>query len=71
MIFKKLDLEPLCSPYCECWQGRQMTKRKKNQNRRVPKIRKEINQKRRKNLKAKIIANNKANGYKPNDKNFK
>ena len=71
MIFKKLDLEPLCSPYCECWQGRQMTKRKKYQNRRVPKIRKEINQKRRKNLKAKIIANNKANGYKPNDKNFK
>ncbi len=70
MIYEKLDLEPLCSPYCECWKGRQMTKEKKNQKRRIPSIRKEINEKRRKKLKAKIKENEKANGYKPNDKTF-
>ena len=70
MIFEKLNLEPLCSPYCECWNGRQMTKTKKYQKRRIPKIRKEINERRRKKLTSKIKENKKANGYKPNDNNF-
>lgn len=30
MIYEKLYLELFYSPYCECWKGRQMTKRKKN-----------------------------------------
>ena len=71
LIFDKLNLEPLCSPYCECWNGRRKTKQNKNKNRRLPRIRKEINQRRRNKLKSKINANKKANGYKPNDKNFK
>ena len=71
MILEKLDLDPLCSPYCECWKGRQNTKAKKNKKRRIPKIRKEINERRRRKLKSKIKENEKANGYKPNDKTFK
>ena len=68
IIFNALNMQPLCSPFCDILKGRKDAQMKKNAARRNPEVAKKLNEKRRKKLKAKGDANKKADGYKPGQK---